>query len=147
MSRREQSAGGIIYRKIGDKIEWLVTQHSQHKGWGFPKGLIGDKDNSESMESAALREVREEGGIAAKIIDPITVEVKFTYTFKNELVYKKVFYYLMEYVSGDPADHDWEVSEAKFLPEEEVKKILTFESDKQAFKKILEKYIGAGEGN
>ena len=43
----------------------------------------------------------------------------------------------MEYISGDPKDHDWEMMDAKFVPEEEVKKILTFPSDKGAFEEIL----------
>ena len=46
----------------------------------------------------------------------------------------------MEYLSGDPKDHDWEVSEAKFIPEDEVKKILTYKSDQEAFEKILNIY-------
>ncbi|MBI1862869.1 hypothetical protein HYS00_02000, partial [Candidatus Microgenomates bacterium] len=53
------------------------------------------------------------------------------------IVNKKVFYFLMEYVDGDPADHDWEVSEARFVSEEEVFKTLTFTADDEAFTKIL----------
>jgi hypothetical protein len=44
----------------------------------------------------------------------------------------------MEYVSGDPKNHDWEMMDAKFVSENEVKKILTYKSDKEAFEKILE---------
>ena len=43
----------------------------------------------------------------------------------------------MEYVSGDPKNHDWEMSEAKFVTADEVKKTLTYLSDKEAFEKIL----------
>lgn len=142
----EKSSGGVVYRTTPTGIQWLVTQHSQHKGWGFPKGLIGDTLENEPMDAAAIREVREEGGITAKIMHPAPVEVRYTYKFKSTLVHKTVFYYLMEYVSGNPEDHDWEVSEAKFLTEDDVRYILTFQSDKEAFAKILEKF-GAGEGN
>lgn len=135
--RREVSAGGIVYKKEGDKILWLVTQHSQHKGWSFPKGLIGDKEKNEPKEEAALREVEEEGGIKAKIINNTPVETKYKYRFEDCLVDKSVYYFLMEYESGDPKDHDWEVSEAKFLNEDEVRQILTFKTDKEAFEKIL----------
>ena len=64
---KEISAGGIVYKKISN-YQWLICQHSQHKGWVFPKGLVGDKDRNESMDQAALREVEEEGGVRAKII-------------------------------------------------------------------------------
>ncbi|NTU47324.1 NUDIX domain-containing protein [Candidatus Roizmanbacteria bacterium] len=133
----ETSAGGIIYKKEGEKILWLITQHSQHKGWGFPKGLVGDTVKNEPKADAALREVKEEGGIEAKIVNPEPIEVTYSYQFQSILVKKNVFYYLMEYVSGDPNDHDWEVSEAKFVSEQEAKQTLTFFSDKDAFEQIL----------
>lgn len=146
--KNEMSAGGIVFKQIRNpqsvikqsKIVWLITQHSQHKGWGFPKGLIGDKNSAEKMEDAALREVEEEGGVKAKITDLKPVAVNYIYRFREYLVDKTVYYFLMEYISGDPKNHDWEMMDAKFAPEDEVKKILTYKSDRQAFEKML-KYI------
>lgn len=136
--KKELSAGGIVYKKIKSGVLWLITQHSQHKGWGFPKGIIGDEDENEKMEDAALREVGEEGGIKARIIDDKPVSVNYKYKTDEYLVNKKVYYFLMEYISGDPADHDWEVAEAKFIPTDDVLKTLTYDTDKEAFEKILE---------
>ena len=129
------SAGGIVYKKN----LWLVGQHSQHKGWVFLKGLVGDKDSTESMEKAAVREVREEGGIVAKIINHNPIETGYKYEFNDTIIKKKVYYYLMEYVSGDTKNHDWEMDKVKFLDEEAVKKILTYESEKTAFLEILKR--------
>ncbi|MBI2051230.1 NUDIX domain-containing protein [Candidatus Roizmanbacteria bacterium] len=134
--KTETSAGGVVFKKEGGKTLWLVIQHSKHKGWTFPKGLVGDTKEKESMEEAALREVKEEGGVQAKIVRETPVQTNYTYRFGDYLVDKTVFYFLMEYVSGDPSDHDWEVSDAKFMAEDEVKKTLTFNSDKVAFEKI-----------
>ena len=134
--KKETSAGGIVYKK-GEKILWLITQHSQHKGWVFPKGLIGDTVANEPMETAALREVEEEGGVKAKIMNPAPASVTYSYMWKELQVDKTVHYFLMEYISGDPSNHDWEMSDAKFVTEEEVKKTLTFPSDQEAFEKIL----------
>lgn len=145
-TKHEISAGGIVFRKIKDslskkeKIEWLVVQHSQHKGWVFPKGLVGDKKKGENMKEAALRETAEEGGVKAKIISQLPKPVEYFYHFQGQLVKKTVYYYLMEYVDGDPKNHDWEVSEAKFLSEDEVKKILTYPSDREAFKMALSQF-------
>lgn len=133
----ETSAGGIVYKKQGKNVVWLVTQHSEHKGWGFPKGLIGDKEKNEPMDQAALREVEEEGGVEAKIITELPQPAKYMYRFKDALVKKTVYYFLMEYLTGDPKNHDWEVSDAKFLNENEVKKILTYKTDKDAFSQAL----------
>ena len=70
----QTSAGGIVFKKVYHLpstiyyLAWLICQHSQHHGWVFPKGLVGDNEKKESMEQAALREVEEEGGVKTKII-------------------------------------------------------------------------------
>ena len=140
----EISAGGIVFKRLNNQLLsinnciWLITRHSQHKGWGFPKGLIGDKDSSEKMHDAALREVMEEGGVKAKIVNDKPIEVKYKYRFKENLVDKTVCYFLMEYLSGDPKNHDWEMMDAKFVSADEVKRTLTFKSDQEAFEKALD---------
>ena len=150
MIKHEVSAGGIVYKQV-KSIEWLICQHSQHKGWVFPKGLVGDKKISniknqkskikkqerENLKDAALREVKEEGGVKAKIVAKLPKPVEYFYKFKGQLIKKTVYYYLMKYVSGDPKNHDWEMSQAKFLAEDEVKKTLTYKSDKEAFGEAL----------
>ena len=139
----QTSSGGIVFKKIQNpkskikNILWLICQHSQHHGWVFPKGLVGDNDKNESMETAALREVEEEGGVKAKIVDKKPIKTGYKYQFEGNLIKKTVYYFLMEYISGDPSNHDWEMSEAKFVPEKEIKETLTYPSDKQAFEKIL----------
>jgi 8-oxo-dGTP pyrophosphatase MutT (NUDIX family) len=132
----EISAGGIVFKKEKDQVKWLIIQHSFHKGWVFPKGLIGDAKENEPKEEAALREVKEEGGVQAKIINPEPIKINYAYRFKEFLVKKTVYYYLMEYVAGDPKDHDWEATDAKFMTEDEIRKTLTYKSDRQAFEKI-----------
>ncbi|NMB84396.1 NUDIX domain-containing protein [Candidatus Roizmanbacteria bacterium] len=134
--KNETSAGGIVYKK-DKKILWLISQHSAHKGWVFPKGLIGDKIGNESMEQAALREVREETGVTAKIVNNQPIKTQYRYRFQDYLVDKTVYYFLMEYVSGNIKNHDWEMSDVKFVSQDEVKKTLTYKSDQEAFKKIL----------
>lgn len=146
-TKKETSSGGIVFKKENGHILWLITQHSQHKGWSFPKGLIGDAQINEPMENAALREVEEEGGVKAQIIHSKPVPVSYEYKWKGSphgkdaieefLVKKKVYYYLMEYISGDPKNHDWEMMDAKFVSEKEIKKMLTFPADKKAFEEIL----------
>ena len=144
--KKEISAGGIVFKNIQQptpnlKCLWLITQHSQHRGWGFPKGLIGDKNSSEKMEGAALREAEEEGGVKARIVFDKPVIVKYKYRFNDFLVDKTVYYFLMEYLSGDPKNHDWEMMDAKFASEDEVKKTLTFKSDQEAFEKALKIFL------
>lgn len=141
--RLEFSAGGIVYKKDKNKIFILVAQHSQHHGWVFPKGLIGDKKEKETKsasakgfgetkEEAALREVEEETGVIGKIIKPLT-PVIYWYVFEKVKIKKTVYYFLMEYVSGDIAKHDIEMENVEWLSIDEVENRLTYKSDKQVW--------------
>ena len=131
--RKEFSAGGIVFNSEG-KV--LVTQHSQNHHWSFPKGLI---DPGQTTEEAAIREVKEEGGVEAEIIDKIGYN-KYVYTYEGEKIFKVVTYFLMKYLSGDPKDHDWEVSEANWYTVEDALNQLTFSQDKGLLNKALELY-------
>lgn len=130
--KREFSAGGIVFNK--GKV--LLTKHSQNKHWSFPKGLI---DPGQTSEQAAIREVKEEGGVEAEIIDKIGYN-KYVYTLNGEKIFKVVVYFLMKYLSGDPKDHDWEVEEAGWFNPDEALKTLSFSRDKELLRKALDLY-------
>lgn len=129
--KREFSAGGIVFN---DKGQVLLTKHSQNHHWSFPKGLI---DPGQTPREAAVREVKEEGGVKAEILDKVGYS-KYIYTLNKEKIFKIVTYFLMKYVSGDPKDHDWEMEEAGWYEPDEALKQLTFSQDKQLLKKALE---------
>lgn len=133
-----KSAGGVVYKKIQGDLCFLLVKHKEGH-WGFPKGHIADKITDESVEQAAVREVREEGGVTAKIVNDLSVDTSYFFTDSDENINKKyVSYFLMEYVSGDTKDHDNEVTEAKFIKENEVWDTLTYNTDKEAFANIIE---------
>lgn len=132
----EFSAGGIIYKKEDSKIYILVSQHSQHLGWVFPKGLIGDHVEKEKKEDTAVREVKEETGAEAKIVKEIK-PVTYWYVWEREKRKKTVYYFIMKYVGGDITKHDFEMADVAWLPESEVLNRLTYKSDKDAYKEAL----------
>lgn len=141
----EFSAGGIVFKKEGGKIYILLCKHSSNHTWVFPKGLIGDHNKGEKKEETAIREVKEETGVDAKIIEPLK-PIAFWYKFNGELIKKTVYYYLMEYVSGDTTQHDFEMEAVEWVPIEEVNDRLSHKSDKQLFKetqKRIEELISA----
>lgn len=137
----EISAGGIVYKNLPAGRQgkpqpvWLLVRHAKNHHWGFPKGHIGDIKKGESMEQAALREVEEEGGVKATIIAKVPTEIEYFFKMKGELIKKNLYYYLMEYQSGDPKDHDHEISDARFMSEEELLDLLSFKTDKDAYGK------------
>ena len=129
--KREFSAGGIVFNNKG---QILLTQHSQNKSWGFPKGII---DPGQTTKEAALREVKEEGGVEAEIIDKVGYS-KYVYTWEGEKIFKVVTMFLMKYLSGDIKDHDFEVMDSGWFEPEEALKKLTFPNDKSLLKTALE---------
>lgn len=137
--KREISAGGVVYKKDNGQIFVLLVKPSgktrnKDKAWTFPKGLIDDHGET-SIEQSALREVREEGGVAAVIQEKLG-SVKYSYKWEDENIFKIVTWFLMEYVSGDPADHDHEVAEAGWYPLAEAEKMISYKTDKEIFTKV-----------
>ena len=134
--RFEFSAGGVVYKKESNKTFILIAQHSAHHGWIFPKGLIGDHKKGESKEDTAIREVKEETGIEAKIIKPLTPAI-YWYAFENEKIKKTVYYFLMKFIK-DTGKRDKEMENVEWIAIDEVEKRLTYKSDKEIWKETKE---------
>ena len=134
----EFSAGGIVFKKERGQLYILVSQHSQHKGWVFPKGLIGDSEETrgEKKEITAVREVKEETGADAEILKPVT-PITFWYVWEGEKRKKTVYYFIMKFTGGDITQHDDEMQAVEWLLENEVLDRLTYKGDKDAFKEAL----------
>lgn len=142
--KRIFSAGGIVVRrsttstkgtKSTKRVEVLVTQHSKHKGWDFPKG---HREIYESEEQAALREVEEETGVKAEIIEKVG-QTQYFYYDSGERVFKTVVFYLMRYIGEGEATTAFEVSGMKWLPPDGVEDQLTFKDTKELWGKARER--------
>jgi len=130
----EFSAGGIVYKKEGGQTFVLVSQHSQHHGWVFPKGLIGDKEENKNQtkEETALREVKEETGAIGEIEKELT-PVSYWYMWEGEKRKKTVYYFLMKFIGGDITQHDKEMEDVEWISYNDVSNRLTYSSDKQVW--------------
>jgi len=134
----EFSAGGIVYKKQDDQLLILLIRTSgatateRDNVWTFPKGHI---DEGEDSETAALREVREESGVVAKIIDTLpATEYSFVGFGKN--IHKTVNWYLMEYVFGNITDHDDEVAEVRWIGIDDANAQLTYKLDRENLERV-----------
>lgn len=132
------SAGGVAFRKQDGRIEVALISVGADNRWQLPKGLV---DKGESTEAAALREVREEAGIDADMIDRID-RVEYWYFSKERGVsvryHKFVYFYLLRYKSGDVRDHDHEVNEALWVNIADAITMLAFDSEKKIMEKAKE---------
>lgn len=101
-----------MVRRRGDEAEFLAIKPAHRDRWQLPKGTI---DPGETPPQTAVREVREEGGVVARIVADLG-PISFFYQMQGRRYAKTVDFYLMAYESGSPADHDHEVQEARWFP-------------------------------
>ncbi|HST50708.1 MAG TPA: NUDIX hydrolase [Pyrinomonadaceae bacterium] len=130
VTKKQVSAGGVVFRRQRKKVEVALISVGEEGRWQLPKGLVG---RGESPEEAALREVREETGLACEIVAPIeTIEYWYFSKGRGARVrfHKNVHFFLMRYRSGDTDDHDDEVNEARWFPLEEVAGVLAFKGER-----------------
>lgn len=157
---REFSSGGVVYKpsdaakKDGDNVLWLIRKTSASilfpkQNWMFPKGRIDDTDRDEpgpmasgkvkadekSLRKTAFREVSEEAGIEAEIIQKIgTAIYSFTHPERGKIL-KFVTFYLMEWQKDLPEGFDDETEEILWLPYDEAHKKISFSGEKDMLKK------------
>ena len=139
---KELSSGGVIFRPVkrGGARDADVALISVKGGkvWGLPKGLQEDHEN---IARTAHREVKEETGLDGEIIENLG-SIKYFYSFKDEedttRIFKIVYFFLMEYTSGDTSDHDDEVDDCRWFPIDEAIGLMKYEDERG----ILEKAKG-----
>jgi 8-oxo-dGTP pyrophosphatase MutT (NUDIX family) len=135
--QKQTSAGGVIFKKNENSVQIILISVRNGQSWCLPKGIV---DKGETTEEAALREVSEETGLTGRIIDKLG-DINYWYYIKEENIKcrKTVYFYLMEYVSGDTADHDMEVDKAEWFSLETALEKVSFKGDRNMIEKAIEK--------
>ncbi|MEA2252754.1 MAG: hypothetical protein QOG70_2996 [Solirubrobacteraceae bacterium] len=90
----------------------------------------GHPDPGESAADAALREVREEAGVQARLVEKLG-DVRYWYMREGRRIAKVVSFFLLEYVDGDVRQHDFEVEEAVWMPLEQAARELTYKGERE----------------
>jgi 8-oxo-dGTP pyrophosphatase MutT (NUDIX family) len=90
----------------------------------LPKGKL---EAGESAAAAALREVAEETGVRARIVEPLD-EVRYRYPDRRRggRVEKRVRFFLMQHVAGRPAAADGEMERVFWCPIDDAVARLTY---------------------
>lgn len=91
-TKRETSAGGVVYRTGHDGPRFLLIRDS-YGHWGFPKGHV---ERGEGAEAAALREVREETGLREAAVRGTIATIDWFFRFRGALIHKNCQFFLME---------------------------------------------------
>jgi 8-oxo-dGTP pyrophosphatase MutT (NUDIX family) len=131
---QEISAGGVVLR--GEQVVVIVPTRRAPDGsrvLALPKGHV---DPGENALQAAEREVREETGVSVELIRELG-EVRYWYRRDGRTIPKAVTFYLFSYLSGDTADHDDEVEEARWIDLQEARTALTHAAEREMIERAL----------
>lgn len=96
----------------------------------------GHPEEGESPGEAALREVREEAGVEATVRERLG-NVRYWYQRDGKRISKTVAFFLLDYVAGEPDDHDHEVEHARWIPLAEAARSLTYKGERDMAERAL----------
>ncbi len=116
-----QAAGGLIVRRREAELEIVVVHRPVHLDWSFPKGKL---EEGETLEEAALREVREETGMQCRLLRFIG----HTEYIDRKGRPKTVAYWVMAALEGSFVPND-EVDELRWLSLDEASHLLSYPRD------------------
>jgi len=136
-TKREISAGGVVYRRDGDEIEVVLASRRTRRGelaWGLAKGGI---EEHESAEDAAVREVREETGLHAEI-EASLGETRYFYVWEDVRIRKTVHFFLMRHTGGNVEDRDDEMEEIRWFPLERALKRAAYRGERDVLGRAAE---------
>ena len=126
------SAGGLVFEDRPDGRWVVLIAHRNaagHLQWTLPKGGL---EAGEELADAAVREVREETGYDAEIVDQLGV-VDYWFVWKPDRVryHKYVHYYLMAHRGGDPSRRDDEAEDVRWVRIDEAVALLAHPNERR----------------
>jgi len=124
---REFSAGGVVVRKFRGRPYIAAVRVKGGQVLALPKGHI---DPGETPAEAATREVREETGVHATLIEKLR-DIRYWYVRGGKRIFKQVSFFLFRYRSGSLSDHDHEVVSAEWVPLDEAPKLLSYRGERE----------------
>ena len=130
------SCGGVVIYK-GKVLLLYKNQNGKYMGWVMPKGTL---ESGETYKQTALREVREETGVNARIIQYIG-KTQYNFRGNDEIINKTVYWYLMTTDSFycKPQTEEY-FADAGFYKQHEAYHLLKFHDEKQIMRKAYTDY-------
>ena len=128
---QEQSAGAVVF--CGRKV---LVEHMKLGHYSMPKGHVEPGDGG--LRNTALREIKEETGLDAKILDGF--ETSSVYSPKPGHI-KEVRWFAATVESTDTMPQPEEVDACYFLEPEDAYRVLSHDSDRLILKKASKFYF------
>lgn len=129
----QHSAGGVLYKRESGKYKVCLVAKRQGRVWALPKGRL---DPGETVDQTAKREILEETGHKAEIIDVLD-EITYYFFLKESqtLYHKKVTFFLMKLVQENFQERDQENDMVSWVDVGEAAKRLSYINEKKVLKK------------
>ena len=142
MERAVSCGGVVIFR--GKILLLYKNYRNRYEGWVLPKGTI---EEGENYKQTALREVREETGVKARIIDYIG-KSEYSFNIPHDVVEKEVHWYLMTsdnyYSRPQREEYFLHSGYYRYI---EAYHLLKFPNEKNILKKAYDKYLKLNNRN
>ena len=151
---KQVSSGGVVARKTDRRWDVCLIARRRDDGelvWGLPKGHL---EPGEGIEAAAVREIREETGLAGRLLRKLGA---ITYWFvapasqgsartapparadgPSIRYFKTVHFFLVLYQEGRTDDHDDEVEEARWVPLSNAVEHVSYDNERRILRKAAE---------
>ena len=122
----EKSCGAVVFCGSGDARRYLlIRMNAGH--CGLPKGHI---EKFETEQDAAIREIREETGVAVRLIDGFREVVSYQVSTKT---HKESVYFVGCFDGGDVVIQESEIRSYSLLPCSEARQVITHDNDRAVF--------------
>lgn len=109
----------------------LIERAPTVRGGGYWAPVSGEVEPGESQEAAVAREAMEEVGLTVRPVRKVWENISSRKTFI-------LHWWLAEYVTGDLVLERKEVSDARWLTVDEIRRLdSTFEGDREFYRKVL----------
>ena len=125
-------------------VEVVLVGYRRDDTWTLPKGTPKE---GETVEETALREVREETGIQARIVGDLG-SIQYSFGRRGVRYDKEVRHFLMEATGGDVSLHDAEYDEARWFELMEATRRLTYVNETEVVRRaetLIGQLLAGGE--
>ena len=135
----ETSAGGFVLCSDGSFRVALIGRLNRggRIDWCVPKG---HPEGDETIEQAAVREIAEETGLQAEILEHLG-DIEYQFQTPEKTVLKTVHHFLLQQTGGDLTvenDPDQEAVDVQWFSLDELEDRLAHENEKRLARKVIE---------